>query len=206
MARPARPEQLAALTRIRECMAEHGEEVGARVARADFAKIDKGTWSRWCRQVREENVRFAESEGAAEREPVTRVSVASASASEVVEPGRIDFFGELNAMLADCDMLRRYAAPVDPQTGLRKPRNPMMLAQAIKLRVSVMGLAQRHAEGALMTDSYTRQMKAMLEILGTALKNKGDKEMTRAVLTEIHELHAEYRARDRYLGREEAAA
>ncbi|HTH74264.1 MAG TPA: hypothetical protein VL635_07645 [Trinickia sp.] len=55
MARPPKPEQLIALEHIRRCMLEHWEEAGPRIAKAEFARISKATWSRWVAQVRAED-------------------------------------------------------------------------------------------------------------------------------------------------------
>ncbi|MDO3558281.1 hypothetical protein [Ralstonia pseudosolanacearum] len=201
MARPARPEQLAALTRIRECMAEHGEEVGARLARADFPKLDKATWSRWCKQVREENARFDTEPPSVTVAPVPAKS-APVQPAELcaVEPGVIDFYGQLAAMLEDCDLVRSYAAPVDPATGARKPRNPMMLVQATKLRATVLALAQRHAEAAWDVEMVRRQHEALIGAIGDALKASGDRELTAGIIRELQMLEERRKARSRYLG------
>jgi hypothetical protein len=202
MPRPPRPDQLAALTKIRECMTEHGEEVGARLARASFPAIDKATWSRWCKQVREENARFAEAEGTPDRVSAERLRTEQMGTTEVIEsaPGVIDFIGELQLMLADCNMLRAYAAPVDSQTGLRKPRNPMMLSQAIKLRALVLGLAQRHAEGVWAIER-TRALQAdVFEVISDALRESGDKQLTARVVAALRKLQSEHENAGRWLG------
>lgn len=200
MARPPRPEQLAALTRIRECMAEHGEEVGARLARADFPAIDKGTWSRWCKQVREENALFAAAPAVADA-PVTR-KVTPLEPAEVCEaaPGVIDFHGQLAVMLTDCDLVRAYAAPVDPTTGQRKVRNPMMLVTATKLRATVMALAQRHSEAAWDVEMVRRMYEEFVGAIGTAINATGDKELTEGILRALRDTIDRQKARERYLG------
>lgn len=132
MARPPSPEQFAALQRIPECVAEHGEELGVRLARADFPKINKSTWSRWVAQIRREGARFASAPSSVVA-PVPVMAERLQPAELVAEPapaGVIDLFRELVSLLEDCDLLRNYAAPVDPATGRRKVRNPVMTVQA----------------------------------------------------------------------------
>ena len=200
MARPPRPEQLAALTRIRECMAEHGEEVGARLARANFPKIDKATWSRWCKQVREENARFDAVRPPVAVAPVPIKAEPLRAAEVVVEPDVIDFYGQLAVMLEDCDLVRNYAMPVDPETGMRKIRNPLMAVTATKLRATVMALAQRHDEGAWNVELIRRQHEALIGAIGDALKAAGDRELTASIIRELHALEEQRKARARYLG------
>lgn len=198
MARPPRPEQLAAFERIRACMAEHGEEVGARLARADFPTIDKGTWSRWCKQVREENASF---------DVVPPIAPAPAPAASLgptnqreIEEGAIDFYGQLAAMLADCDLVRVYAAPVDPATGARRVRNPVMLVNATKLRATVLGLAQRHAEAAWDVAFIRHQHEALMGTIGDAINASGDRGAAVDIIREVRKLEERLRDRSRYLG------
>jgi hypothetical protein len=202
MPRPPRHDQLQALTHIRQCVAEHGPDIGMRAARAAFQKVDKSTWSRWCKQVREEDATYATSEGTAERVPAKRERTVPVATTEVLEaePGTIDFFGELNLLLGDCDMLRNYSAPADPATGLRKPRNPMMLAQSIKLRAMVLGLAQRHAEAVWEANALREHHTHLIGVLGDALKASGDADMARKVIEDIRRLDNERKASSRYLG------
>ncbi|MBN6729303.1 hypothetical protein [Burkholderia multivorans] len=202
MARPPRPEQLAALTRIRECMAEHGEEVGARLARADFPKIDKATWSRWCKQVREENAALA-----AQPMPVAPAAPVPANAEPLqaaevvpVPGGMIDFFGQVGAMMAACDALQDYAWPRDPATGGRKVRNPMMLERATRLRATVLDLAHRRDEAA-WNIARVRAFHAELgHAIGDVLKDAGDQELARRVIGTIRELVAAQEDQGRFLG------
>ncbi len=106
MARPPSPEQFAALQHIRECVAEHGEEVGVRLARADFPKVHKTTWSRWCKQIREEDARYASAPSPVSAAPVPVRPEPLQRAELVVQLGVIDLFRELASLLNDCDLLR----------------------------------------------------------------------------------------------------
>jgi hypothetical protein len=113
-------------------MAEHGEEIGPRLARARFPASDKATWSRWCKQVREENAALeAQQTPAAPRAPLR---AGAEPLRGVVVPGVIDFYGQIGAMLAACGALQDYAWPCDPVSGQCKVRKPMMLERATRLR------------------------------------------------------------------------
>lgn len=205
MARPPSPEQFAALQRIRECMAEHGEEKGVRIARADFPKVHKATWSRWCKQIRDEDARFASAPSPVSAAPVP-IKVEPVRPTElVVQPGVIDLFRELSSLLEDCDLLRNYAAPVDPTTGRRKVRNPMMTVQAARLRVTVLDLAQRHSESAWHIERIRAQHAQIIEVLSKALNEAGDQELTRKVIGAMRALQDRHEASVRYLGGERQA-
>ncbi|MGA3887655.1 hypothetical protein ACI2S3_02865 [Ralstonia nicotianae] len=204
MARPPKPEQLAALQVIRALVTEHGEDLGMKLARAQFVHIHKATWSRWCAQVRAEDVTFSESQPAAvaatagsplgQDMPVQPVESCSAGTSG------IDFFGQLGIMLHDCDLVRDYAAPVDPATGRRKIRNPLMLTQAVKLRATVMALAQRHAEAAWDVETVRQHHEALIGAIGDALKVSGDGPTTANILRELRASEERRKTKARYLG------
>ncbi|MBR8239513.1 hypothetical protein [Burkholderia multivorans] len=175
MTRPPRPEQLAALTRIRECMAQYGEEVGAGLAWADFSMIDKATWSRWYRQVCEENLAPA-----VQPTPVAAAAPVSANpellhAAEVmpVSAGRVDFL--VGAMMAACDALQDYAWPRDLATGGRKLRNPMLLERSTRLRIVVLDLAHRRDEAVWGVERMrTLHGELMDTLLGTLARDSSD--------------------------------
>jgi len=163
MPRPYRPDYLPALTHIRQCIAEHGEEAGPKIARANFTKVDKGTWSRWCRQVREED-------NLTRAAPTSLPAPVAASAALVgkVEPeipGEIDFYEQVAAMLSACDALADYAWPRDLANGGRRLRNPLMLSQSIRMRSMVLDLWCRREESryaAHRFQDWTAQIAAAL--------------------------------------------
>lgn len=200
MARPPSPEQFAALQRIRQCVAEHGEEMGVRLARADFPKINKSTWSRWVAQIRREDARFASAPSPVSAAPAP-VNVEPMQPAElVVAPGVIDLFGQLASLLEDCDLLRNYAAPVDSTTARRKVRNPMMTVQAARLRVTVLDLAQRHSESAWHIERVRAQQAQIIEAIGNVLRDAGDQELAQRIISALRSLQDHHEASSRYLG------
>lgn len=204
MARPPSPEQFAALQRIRECVAEHGEEVGVRLARADFPKVNKTTWSRWRKQIREEDARFASAPSPVSAPVPVRTEPLRPS-ELVVESGVIDLFRELSSLLEDCDLLRNYAAPVDPTTGRRKVRNPMMTVQAARLRVTVLDLAQRHSESAWNIERIRAYNAQIIDLISVALNEAGDQELTRKIIGAMRAMRDRHEESVRYLGGERQA-
>ncbi|WP_175761876.1 hypothetical protein [Burkholderia ambifaria] len=201
MARPPKPEQLAALEHIRRCVLAHGEEAGPRIAKADFARISKATWSRWVAQVRaEEAAMVAQPTPVAHVAPVPANAEPLQAAEVVAVPGVIDFFGQVGAMMAACDALQEYAWPRDPATGRRKVRNPMMLERATRLRATVLDMAHRRDEAA-WSIARTRAFHAELgKALGEVLQDAGDRDLAGRVIGTIRTLVDAHENQGRWLG------
>jgi len=202
MARPAGPAQFSALQKIRAAIAEHGDELGPRMARADFPGVPAPTWSRWVKQVRDEDL-F----GAHQPTPVALVPPDAdlLQAAELVmgPAGVLDFFSQVGAMTAACDALTDYAWPRDPASGVRKVRNPVMLERATRLRVTVLDLAHRRDEAVWNVE----RMRAFQSDLMDALKGSlagDDSGAAMKVLGALRTLEARIKARARYLGSPEA--
>ncbi len=189
MARPPSEAQRKALPVIRAAIAEHGEEIGRRIARASFPGVSAPTWSRWCSQVRAEDACLA---GAAHvavpARPVARRDGVT-----------VDFVGELAEALADISLLRGYAAPTDA-AGVSKIRNPVMLGTAIRLRLTALDLAQKRAEAALQGDAVRRRLDDFVRVVGDALSQAGDEGLARRVLGDLDALRRRCDAEERFLG------
>lgn len=198
MARPPKPEQFAALSAIRNLIAEHGLELGLKLARVQFAHINKSTWHRWTTQVKAEDAVFA----AAEPLPVAKAPAPpTRQVSEVVAvPGVIDFFGQVGAMMAACDALQDYAWPRDPTTGARKVRNPVMLEKATRLRAVVLDLAHRRDETAWNISRVRAFHTELGNAIGEVLQDAGDRDLTGRVLGTIRRLVAAHEDHGRFLG------
>ncbi|WP_238914234.1 hypothetical protein [Achromobacter insolitus] len=198
MARPVKPEQHAALPAIRNLIAEHGEELGLKLARVQFAHINKSTWHRWVAQVKAEDALFA----AAEPMPVAKVPAPpTLRASEVIaEPGVIDFFGQVGAMMAACDALQDYAWPRDPAAGGRKVRNPMMLERATRLRATVLDLGHRRDMEVWNAARVRNQHEQIMNAISEALKDADDLALAQRIIGALNSLRARHEASSRYLG------
>lgn len=198
MARPPRPDQFAALTHIRECVAAHGEEIGSSIARARFPKVDKGTWSRWKSQVINENRVMEAQPTSAALAPGSATQLQSAEAV-VVPDGVIDFYSQVGAMMAACDGLQDYAWPRDPATGVRKVRNPAMLERATRLRVMVLDLAVRREESARNIERSRNHESELHEAILGAITGD-DSAAAKKIIEALRALDARSKTRDRYLG------
>lgn len=205
MARPPKPEQLAALEHIRRCVLAHGEEAGPRIAKADFARVSKSTWSRWVAQVRLEDATVAEqSMPPAHVAPLAPpITVEPMQSAHVVELGVIDFIGQVGSMLAAVEAVRDYAWPADPTTGRRKVRNPSMLINATRLHVAVMEMAARRDEAMWSNEFVRAQMEDFQTHIIAALKDQ-DSAAARRVIEAIRGVGAQYSSRARYLGSPDA--
>lgn len=194
MPRPPDPQRFNALTQIRKYVQEHGEQEGARLAKLDgYRHINKATWSQWCKLVREEDrqlavdvIRNVPHPGvpAGQAVPITPITPATPEQRVAVHRA-LDFFREINVMVADAQLLADYSVAVDSATGARKVKNPVMLAQSHKMRGVTLMLALRHAEAAWNTEQIRELYDAVIETVGEA-----DKGVQRAVIAKLRELNA----------------
>ena len=179
MPRPYRPDYLPALAHIRHCIAEHGEEAGPKIARAQFPKVDKGTWSRWSRQVREEDN--------AMRAATPSRSISAPGPSVIVsemESSDLSFFDQLSFVRAACDALQDYAWPRDPATGVRRLRNPLMLVQAVRLRNGMLDLWVKHQATVYNVERMQELHHLIIEEVG-----KVTPDLQRAIVVRLRELN-----------------
>ncbi|MGT2471663.1 hypothetical protein [Paraburkholderia terrae] len=193
MPRPADPQRFDALNVIRKYVREHGEPEGQRLAKLDgYKHINKATWSQWCKLVREEDRQLAvdvtlnvpnPGVPAGQAPPFTPITPVTPEQREAVRQA-IDFFLEICVMREDAQLLRDYSAPVDPTTGVRKVRNPVMLAQSHKMRGVTLTLALKHAEAAWNLGQMDELYSAVIEAVGQA-----DKGVRQAVLARLRELN-----------------
>jgi hypothetical protein len=183
MPRPYRTDYLPALAHIRHCIAEHGEEAGPKIARAQFPKVDKGTWSRWCRQIRDEDSTMHAS---AQSLPAPAKAAATVVSTDQVEvlPETIDFYEQVAAMVAACDALVAYSWPRDSATGARKLRNPLMLSQSIRMRAMVLDLWCRREESMYSAERFKHWQGQVVAAIGAALNGSGS-EVERPVALRI---------------------
>ncbi|CAN0619581.1 protein of unknown function [Burkholderia multivorans] len=84
----------------------------------------------------------------------------------VVMRQAIDFYRELDSMVADAQLLADYSV-IANEDGTRKLKNPTLLAMAHRMRATNLNLALRHAE---MVWNVERQQE-MLEELVDAVKD-----------------------------------
>ena len=190
MPRPFRPDYLPALAHIRRCIAEHGEEAGPRIARAQFPKVDKGTWSRWCRQIREEDgITCAAAPSLPVPAPAQAAIAVPADQVEVI-PTSIDFYEQVAAMVGACDALVNYAWPRDSATGARKLRNPLMLSQSIRMRTMVLDLWCRREESTHSAERFKHWQRQVVAAIGAALGGSGSEVERPVVLRVVDALRA----------------
>lgn len=178
MARPQHPQQNAAITELRAAIAQFGDDVGSKVAKACFPDIGRSTWSRFLKAAREEarNVDHSAQAGMtapvippATSTPATPAApaasapavAASASPAEADPYGVINWTHQVNAMLAQCDLLAKGSIGVDPGTGATRVRNAVVLQQSIRARAVALKIAaDREAIqfGAERVAHWERQM------------------------------------------------
>ncbi|RZF23772.1 hypothetical protein EVC45_42405 [Paraburkholderia sp. UYCP14C] len=194
MPRPADPQRFDAMNHIRRYVLEHGEQEGQRLAKlAGYRHVNKATWSQWCKRVREED-RQLEADvilnvphpgvPAGQAPPFTPITPATPEQRVAVRRA-LDFFRELNTMADDAQLLRDYSVAVDSATGVRKVKNPVMLAQSHKMRGVTLTLALKHAEAAWNMGRMDELYTCVIEAVG-----KADRGVQRDVIARLRELDA----------------
>lgn len=153
----AHPKQAEAMIHIRQCIETHGIEHGVAVARVKFADVSQPSWSRWSRAVKA----AIESEHAT-REGQQGVTLGTASPAAV---SALDFFEQqLAAGLQDVELLRQQAL-VTLDGGATRVRNPVMLANATRLRSQLLNIyVARSADAATAA-----RMESYRELITSAI-------------------------------------
>ncbi|CAN7774693.1 hypothetical protein [Paraburkholderia hospita] len=194
MPRPASSQRFDALNQIRKYMLEHGEQEGARLAKLDgYKHINKATWSQWCKLVRDEDrqlavdvIRNVPHPGVPAGRAPTFTPITPATPEQRVAVRRaLDFFREISVMADDAQLLADYSVVVDPATGVRKVKNPVMLAQSHKMRGVTLTLALKHAEAAWNMGQMQELYDCVIEAVG-----KADRDVQRDVIARLRELDA----------------
>jgi hypothetical protein len=189
VARPQHPQQNAAITELRAAIAQFGEDVGSKVAKARFPDIGRSTWSRFLKAAREEarNVDHATQAGVTAPVIPPAISttgtpatsrpavVASAAAADVDPSGVINWAHQVSAMLAQCDMLVKQSIGIDPATNAPRVRNAIVLQQSIRARAVALKLAADRESTQFGAERVTHWERQMLSEINRALgKTRSD--------------------------------
>ena len=147
---------------IRQCLIEFADK-GSQVARARYIGVAHATWCRWVAAVRRDMEMEAQMAPAAT--PVT------ATSGTTDAPSPMDFFeAEMARMRSDIELLRSAATTSDIN-GNTKLRNPVTMAQAIRLRHAMLALYVQRQEaivGAGRFASYRELVQgAIKHVLGS---------------------------------------
>ena len=168
MARPANHQRDEAIAALRELTAQHGAKEGARLAREQFAHVPAGTWGRW-RQMAVGNAADADAQAlnslAAEvRRSIPPPKALTAGAVTGVRRA-LDFWNELDSLLADADLLRSYALAAGAD-GRIKIRVPRALVDSANMRRDLLKLALAQAETAWSVERAQTFFDAVIAEVG----------------------------------------
>ena len=168
MARPANHQRDEAIAALRELTAQHGAKEGARLAREQFAHVPAGTWGRW-RQMAVGNAADADAQAlnslAAEvRRSIPPPKALTAGAVTGVRRA-LDFWNELDSLLADADLLRSYALAAGAD-GRIKVRVPRALVDSANMRRDLLKLALAQAETAWSVERAQTFFDAVIAEVG----------------------------------------
>lgn len=168
MARPANHQRDEAIAALRELTAQHGAKEGARLAREQFAHVPAGTWGRW-RQMAVGNAAGADAQAlnslAAEvRRSIPPPEALTAGGVHGVRRA-LDFWNELDSLLADADLLRSYALATGAD-GRIKVRVPRALVDSANMRRDLLKLALAQAETAWSVERAQTFFDAVIAEVG----------------------------------------
>lgn len=168
MARPANHQRDEAIAALRELTAQHGPKEGARLAREQFAHVPAGTWGRW-RQMAVGNAAGADAQAlnslAAEvRRSIPPPEALTAGGVHGVRRA-LDFWNELDSLLADADLLRSYALAAGAD-GRIKVRVPRALVDSANMRRDLLKLALAQAETAWSVERAQTFFDAVIAEVG----------------------------------------
>jgi hypothetical protein len=163
-----------AIRTIRNLVSFHGQTEGEKLARAKYSEIAKGTFSGWVKLAR------LPAEAESMPAPAPRVSGSGGNAAPMSFDERIATMDRHVALIvAQCT-----TEVVDPVTGARtvKAKNPVVLAQAVRLQNAAADLIVKHAQLAWnhgrMEELYNEVIAAIGEV---------DPGVQRAVLARLRE-------------------
>lgn len=168
MARPANHQRDEAVSLLRSLTAQHGAKEGARLARERFRDVPAGTWGRW-RQQAVGNVADADAQalGGLAAEVRRAVPAPEALTAGAVPATRraLSFWHELDALLADADLLRSYAL-ANGADGRLKVRVPRALVDAANMRRDLLKLALAQSEVAYGVQRAQEFCDAVIHAIG----------------------------------------
>ncbi|MBK3737664.1 hypothetical protein G3A39_00380 [Paraburkholderia aspalathi] len=157
-----------------------------------YKHINKATWSQWCKLVREEDRQLAvdvmlnvphPGVPVGQALPCTPITPVTPEQREAVHRA-LDFFQEIRVMREDAQLLADYSVAIDPATGVRKIRNPVMLEKSHKMRATTLTLALKHAETVWNQGRMEELYQVVVEEVG-----KVDPRVRQAILAHLRELH-----------------
>ena len=168
MARPANHQRDEAISLLRSLTAQHGAKEGARLAREQFPDVPPGTWGRW-RQMAVGNAAGADAQALNSLAAEVRRSIPPPEAltADPVPATRraLDFWNELDSLLADADLLRSYALAAGAD-GRIKVRVPRALVDSANMRRDLLKLALAQAETAWSVERAQTFFDAVIAEVG----------------------------------------
>lgn len=96
----------------------------------------------------------------------------------------IDFIGRFESLYSDAEMQRSAAMAVDPDTGRERIKNPMMFANSVKLRCSILEAEMRALEGAFNFEGLQELYSIIIEEIG-----KESPELQHRILVRLRNLN-----------------
>lgn len=185
MPRPATPARLEAIKAIRELTLEHGTIEGPRLARLQFPDIPVPTWHRWVKMTRDEDRNLIEEVAAIVPHPARPPAPVTDSDRRSMRSA-INFYSELDGMIADARLLSDYAIAVN-NDGTRRIKNPKMLAMSHRMRATNLALAMKHSELAWNVDRLEQMHDAI-----TGAIVQADRETGERVFAAVKEVYARW--------------
>ncbi|ARU03912.1 hypothetical protein CCO03_03755 [Comamonas serinivorans] len=175
--------------------AKHGAKEGCRLAREKFPAVPHGTWGRW----RVEAVGYsgdanAQTVGALAQQIRETIPAPEALSHVAGDPmpavaRSLRFWDEMDTLLQDADLLRRFALATG-HDGALKVRVPKALVDAANMRQSLLKLALAQAEVAHGVQRAQQFFDAVIDAVG-----QESPECQRRIMLRLREVQGEAAAR-----------
>jgi hypothetical protein len=181
MSRPPHPDRIKAIEVIRDLTHQHGPAEGPRRARLRFPDVPVPTWHRWIKMTRDEDRDFIAEAAAAVPHP-SRPPAPVTYGDRITMRRAIDFYSELDAMVADTRLLADYAV-VTNDNGTRRVKNPQLLAVSHRMRATNLTIALKHSEMVWNVDRLEQMHDAIVRAILQADREAGERVFS--ALTEV---------------------
>jgi hypothetical protein len=128
---------------LQDCGA-HGPAEGPRRARHRFLDTPMPTWDRWVKMARGQDRDLAQEAAEVVPRPDTILAPRSVEQRAAMRQA-IDFYGIVDRMAADAELLCAHSTSTDGQ-GVRRMKNPVLLIAGNRLRAELVRIGMKHAE------------------------------------------------------------
>lgn len=211
MSRPPKFTVTDILAELRTQLDAHGEIGGPKIARLKWPNVPASSWSRYVKMARSEWVEAMHLRQA--ELPASSIPPSAAPAPTGVAPtdqgeaapvpGAINWVGQVNAMLKQCDLIARQSIHVDALTGVERVRNALTLQQSIRARAAALKLAADREAVMFGGERVMHWESELMKEIGRALgivRSEAQQALSKRVINAVRGVAARRAAEREFLG------